>query len=71
MIGETNFDTTVACNKISVQDKVSKSVASHYFAMETEVQDIGIKQMLKKIYEAEFNDNGTSRAAESITKISI
>ena len=27
--------------------------------------------MLKKIHAAEFNDNGTSRAAENITKISI
>ena len=43
-IGETTFDTTVACNRISVQDKVSKNVASHYFAMETEVQDIRIEQ---------------------------
>ena len=32
MIGETTFDTTVACNRISVQNKVSKNVASHYFA---------------------------------------
>ena len=36
-IGETTFETTVACNRISVQDKISKDVASHYFAMETEV----------------------------------
>ena len=69
-IGETTFDTAVACNRISVQDKVSKNVASHYFARETEVRDIGIEQMLKKIYTAEFNDNGTSRAAENTTKMS-
>ena len=36
-IGETTFDNTVACNRISTQDKVSKNVASHYFARETEV----------------------------------
>ena len=69
-IDETNFDTTVASNRISVQDKLSKNVVSHYFAMETEVQGIGIEQILKKMYTAEFNDNGTSRAAENITKIS-
>ena len=34
---ETTFDTTVACNRISIQDKVLKNVASHYFARETEV----------------------------------
>ena len=70
-IGETTFDTAVACNRISVQDKVSKNVASHYFARETEVRDIGIEQMLKKIYTAEFNDNDTSRASENITKMFI
>ena len=68
---ETTFDTTVACNRISVQDKVSKNVASHYFVRETEVRGIRIEQMLKNIYTAEFNDNGTSRAAENITKMSI
>ena len=36
-IGKTTFDTTVACKRISVQDKVSINVASHYFAKETEV----------------------------------
>ena len=65
--GKTTFDTTVACNRISVQDKVSKNVASHYFVRETEMRDIGIEQMLKKIYIAEFNDNGTSRAAEEMS----
>ena len=70
-IDETTFDTTVACNRISVQDKISKNVGSHYFAMETEVRDIGNEKMLKKMYVAEFNDNDTSRVAYNITKISI
>ena len=35
------------------------------------MQDIGIEQMLKRIYTADFNDNGTSRAADNITKMSI
>ena len=48
--GETTFDTKMASNRISVQEKVSKNVASHYFAMETEVRDIGIEQMLQKMY---------------------
>ena len=36
-IGETTFATTVACSRISVQDKLSKNVAPHFFARETEV----------------------------------
>ena len=35
------------------------------------MQDIAIEQMLKRIYTADFNDNGTSRAAENITKMFI
>ena len=70
-IGETTFDTTVACNRISVQDKVSKNVASHYYAMETELHDIGIEHMLMKMYTAELNDDGVSKAAENITKMSV
>ena len=42
-IGETTFDTAVTCNRIRVQDMVLKNVVSHYFATETEVQDIGIE----------------------------
>ena len=48
--GETTFGTTVACSRISVQVNVSRNVALHLFSRETEVQDIGIEQMLKKIY---------------------
>ena len=70
-IAETTFDTTVACNRISVQDKVSKNVASHYFAMETEVQDTEIEQMLNKMYTVQFNENSTSIAADNIKKMSI
>ena len=43
-IGVTTFDTKMASNQISVQEKVSRNVASHYFAMKTEVRDIGIEQ---------------------------
>ena len=70
-IGETTFDTRLTCNRISVQDKVSKNVASHHFARETELRDYGIEQMLKKIYIADFNENGPSRAAENILKMFI
>ena len=48
-IGETTSCETVSYNRISVQDMVSKTVASHYFAIETEVRDVGIKQMLYRM----------------------
>ena len=37
-IDETTSSATVSCNRISVQDMSSKTVASHYFATETEVK---------------------------------
>ena len=42
-IRETVSSTTVSYNRISVQDMASKTVASHYFPMKTEVKDAGIK----------------------------
>ena len=37
-IDETTSSATVSCNRISVEDMSSKTVASHYFATETEVK---------------------------------
>ena len=70
-IGEAASSTTLSCNRISVQDMVSKTVASHYFAMKTEVKDVGIKQMLHRIYAADFNDHCPSEKGEDITEMSV
>ena len=68
-IGETASSTTVSCNRISIQDMASKSVASHYFAMETEVKDVEIKQMFHRIYTADFNNHCPSKKGENITSM--
>ena len=47
----------------------SKSVASHYFAMETEVKDVEIKQMFHRIYTADFNNHCLSKKGENITSM--
>ena len=39
LTGETASSTAVSCNRMSVQDMASKTAASHYFAMETNVKD--------------------------------
>ena len=49
----------------------SKTVASHYSAMETEVKDVGIKQMLHRIYTADFNDHCPLKKGEDITETSV
>ena len=48
--GETHSSTKVSCNRISVQEMASKTVAAQYFGMETEAKDVGIKQMLHRMY---------------------
>ena len=50
---------------------VSKTVASHYFAMETAVKDVGIKQMLHKMSAADFINHFPSKKGDDITEISV
>ena len=49
-VGAGGNDASVACDRVAVQDRTSKAIAPHYFAVETEVKDIGIKKMLHKMY---------------------
>ena len=55
-VGASGNGVSVACNRVAVQDLTSKAMVSHYFAVETEVKDIGIEQMLHKMYSADFID---------------
>ena len=48
-----------------------KTVASHYFAMETEGKDVGIEQMLHRMFAADFKDHCPSMKREDITKMSV
>lgn len=34
---------------------ISKTVASHHFAMETEAEDVAINHMLHRVYGTDFN----------------
>ena len=56
-IGEWTPSTSVACNRVSVQDMTTKTVTSHYFDMQTEVKGVGIEQMLHRLYAAHFNEH--------------
>ena len=51
----------------------SNTVALHYFVMETEVKDVGIKQMLHKMYAADFSDHChcPSKKRDDITEMSV
>ena len=69
-VGTGGNDASVACNRVAVQDLTSKALASHYFAVETEVKDIGIEQMLYKMYSADFIDQSSSALRESDCEMS-
>ena len=64
LVDETVYRATVLCSKISVQDMSCKTAVSHYFAMETEVKDVGIRQMLHRIYAADLIDHCSSKRRE-------
>ena len=70
-IDETACSKTVSCNRISVQDMASKTVASGYFALETEVKDVEIKQILHRMCPADFNYHCPSKKGEDITEMSV
>ena len=58
-------------NRIAVQDLTTKNVAPHYFAVDTEVKDLGIEKMLHKMYTAEFIDQRSSTMKENDCEMSI
>ena len=68
-IDETASSTTVSCNRTSAQVMTSKTVASYHFAMETEVKDVGIEQMVHRMYTADFNNHCPLKKGEDITEM--
>ena len=44
----------LSCHRVSVTETGSNKIANHHFAIEKSVEDMGIKQMLLKIYLHEF-----------------
>ena len=49
----------------------SKTVASHYFAVETKVRAVGIEHMLHRMYAADFNNHGPSKKGEGTTEMLV
>ena len=68
-IGETTAKATVSGKRISVRDITSEIIASQYFAMETDVKDVRIKQMLHRMYALNFNNPCPSRERGLIFQI--
>ena len=70
-VGASGNDASVAFKRVAVQDLTSKAIASHYFAVETEIKETGIEQMLHKMYSADFIDQNLSVLKESDCEMSV
>ena len=46
----------VSCNWIAVLQAENGSIAKHHFEVQNKCEDIGIKEMLRKIYMSDFQD---------------
>ena len=70
-VGTSKNDVSLVCNITSVQDLSTKNVAPHYFAVDTEVKDLGIEKMLHKMYSVDFTDQRSSTTKENDCEMSI
>ena len=46
----------VSCNRVSVEEPGSRDMGKQHFCIVNEVEDTGIKDMLNKIYHADFTE---------------
>ena len=60
----------VSCNQIAVLQVENGSLAKHHFEEQNKCEDIGIKEMLRKIYTGDFQDTSSERENNIIGKIS-
>ena len=60
----------VSCSQIAVIQVENGSLAKHHFEEQNKCEDIGIKEMLRKIYTGDFQDTSSERENNIIGKIS-
>ena len=59
-----------SCNWIAVLQAENGSIAKHHFQVQNKCEDIGIKEMLRKIYMSDFQDTTSEREDCIIGKMS-
>ena len=64
-------DVSVACNRVAVENLTSRAMAPHYFAVEIEVKDIEIEQILQEMYSADSTEQSLSALKESNCEMSV
>ena len=58
----------VSCNQIAVLQAENGSIAKHRFQVQNKSEDIGIKEMLRKIYISDFQDTILNEKIASLEK---
>ena len=57
---------TMTCNRIAVKDINSSNLANHHFQIKTEVKDVGIEEMFKKMYNQDFCEDKLVTLGQSV-----
>ena len=60
----------VNCHRVSVEEAGSRTLGKHHFCIINEVKDIGIKDMLNKIYHADFTEAVQPRKFDKMLNLS-
>ena len=53
---QVDLEQNLSCHRVSVIEIGSNKIANHHFVIEKSVEDMGIKQILQKIYLHEFTE---------------
>ena len=59
----------VNCNHFSVEEAGSRNLGKHHFCIINEVKDTGIKDMLNKIYHADFTEASQARKFDKMLNL--
>ena len=59
-----------SCNRIAILQAENGSVGKHHIEVQNKCADIGIKEMLRKIYMSDFQDTSSQREDSIIGKMS-
>ena len=71
-IGQGNSGKeTMTCNRIAVKEINSSNLPNHHFQIKTEVKDVGIEEMFKKMYNQDFCEDKLVTLDQSIDEAAI
>ena len=48
---------TVSCNRIAVNEAATNKIQRHHFEVQDQVKETGIKEMLERMYQMDFNES--------------